>query len=348
VTVAPEVTPEETASSQTIHTVTAGQNLLIIAQMYGVTQQEIADANNIGVDDILSIDQELIIPVDNGTVAPVVHAVTAGENLLIIARTYGVTQQEIADANGIDVDDILSIGQELTIPVTTNEGETAATAEPTTTPIVAQEQSTVHVVTSGEYIELIAAQYNVSVDDLLAANGLTSESLLSVGQELVIPTEGTIATSTPEPTTLPTLTSTPQSVAGIETYVQEDNLDDSEADAELSNSVNYVYTRPYLLGPVDGTTFMGEDATIVLNWTSSGILQPYEWYLVRIWPSDIEEEEVEIWTQATSARLSKLLRPTGDGKEQLLWQVTVVSRYSEAEIGTPLSPSSVSRTINWY
>ncbi len=334
-TVVSEATTEEPAASQTIHTVTAGQNLLVIAQMYGVTQQEIADANDMGVNDILSIGQKLIIPVEGGTATPVVHKVISGENLLIIARTYGVTQQEIATANGIDVDDILSIGQELVIPLAADDEDTVAVAEPTATPTVEPERATVHKVVSGEYIESIAAHYGVSADEILAANNLTLTSVLSIGQEIIIPAGGTAATRTPEPTATP--------LPGMPTVTPVPTLTPA-----ASESINYVYTKPYLLSPVNGAAFTGDDATILLNWTSSGILEPYEWYLVRIWPSDIGEEEIEIWTQATSVRLAEGLRPAQDEKQQLLWQVTVVSRYSEAEIGTPLSPSSTSRTIIWY
>lgn len=46
----------------------------------------------------------------------VVHVVVAGDTLFTIAQQYGVTMQDIIDANSLTNPDALSIGQELTIP----------------------------------------------------------------------------------------------------------------------------------------------------------------------------------------------------------------------------------------
>lgn len=55
--------PQTTADGQIIHVVEPGQNLFRISLRYGVTVQEIVDANNLGsANAILSIGQQLIIP----------------------------------------------------------------------------------------------------------------------------------------------------------------------------------------------------------------------------------------------------------------------------------------------
>ncbi len=63
--------------------------------------------------------------------------VQPGEYLTLIAEQYGVTAQEIADANGIAMDSILSVGQELIIPGTepapTSTEAATATPEPSPT-----------------------------------------------------------------------------------------------------------------------------------------------------------------------------------------------------------------------
>lgn len=46
---------------------------------------------------------------------------------------------------------------------------------------------TVHVVQSGDTLGSIAVLYNVSVEDLMRANGLTDPNVLDVGQTLLIP-----------------------------------------------------------------------------------------------------------------------------------------------------------------
>ncbi len=59
-------------------------------------------------------------PTSTPTIAePVVHVVAKGDNLGAIARQYGVAIEDIAKANKIGVDAILTIGQKLVIPGTT-------------------------------------------------------------------------------------------------------------------------------------------------------------------------------------------------------------------------------------
>jgi LysM repeat protein len=62
----------------------------------------------------------------------------------------------------------------------------------------------VHVVQSGETLGTISQRYNVTIDDIMAANGLDNPNFLSVGQQLVIPVGGL-----PEPTAVPTETPPP-------------------------------------------------------------------------------------------------------------------------------------------
>jgi LysM repeat protein len=104
-----------------IHTVVAGQGLLEIAAIYGVSVEEIMAANGLTDQDILRIGQELIIPgvspQDAAEVQGNLHTVQAGESLLSIALLYGVTVEELQEANDLDNPDAIFIGQQLIIPV---------------------------------------------------------------------------------------------------------------------------------------------------------------------------------------------------------------------------------------
>ncbi len=65
------------------------------------------------------------------------------------------------------------------------------------------EGPTVHVVQLGETLGSISQRYSVTVEDIMAANGLDNPNFISVGQEFIIPIGG-LATATPAPTeTLP-------------------------------------------------------------------------------------------------------------------------------------------------
>jgi len=66
------------------------------------------------------------------TIGAQVHVVQAGEYLSVIAARYGITAQELADANNMSLNDILQIGRELIIPGTV--AEPTATLAPTASP----------------------------------------------------------------------------------------------------------------------------------------------------------------------------------------------------------------------
>ncbi len=95
-------------------------------------------------------------------------------------------------------------------------GEVSGTLEPGTTQLAEQSpgsgcQNSTHVVISGDTLVGIASQYGVSVDDLVTANQAVDPSfnpdVLSVGQELVIPTCG-VPSQAPVPTPTDTLVPT--------------------------------------------------------------------------------------------------------------------------------------------
>ena len=54
-------------------------------------------------------------------------------------------------------------------------------------PAYAQSSGPIYIVQPGETLTSIAARFNVTLDELMAANGITNPNLLNAGQELVIP-----------------------------------------------------------------------------------------------------------------------------------------------------------------
>lgn len=57
----------------------------------------------------------------------------------------------------------------------------------------------VHTVQAGDTLNRISQQYDVSVEDIMAANGMTDPNFIAVGQQLIIPVGGL-----PQPTVAPT------------------------------------------------------------------------------------------------------------------------------------------------
>ena len=67
-------------------------------------------------------------------------------------------------------------------PAAATPGEATATPDPAAPPV-----PRVHVVVEGENLTTIAADYGVTVEDILAINNLANGDLLQLGQELIIP-----------------------------------------------------------------------------------------------------------------------------------------------------------------
>ena len=163
------------------YTVERGDSLWSIARRFGVTVQEIKDANDL-VSDTLSIGQSLIIPgisagddledsEDNVTV-PTTYTVASGDSLWSIANRFGVTVNDLKSANSL-TSNLLSIGQVLIIP-------TAGSNFPT------NPTYTTYTVVSGDSLWSIANKFGTTVDAIKTLNNLTS-NLLSIGQVLQIP-----------------------------------------------------------------------------------------------------------------------------------------------------------------
>lgn len=111
------------------------------------------------------------------------HIVQPGETLYRIAQQYGVSVDAIAAANNIVNRSLLYSGQILVIP------DANAAAVPPSQPPAATNNGT-YVVQRGDTLAKISRTYGVTLQALMAANGITNPNLISVGQTLVIPGAG--------------------------------------------------------------------------------------------------------------------------------------------------------------
>ncbi len=115
------------ADNDIIHTVKYGETLGWIAWRYGVTVREIMDANDLTNANYIYAGEKLTIPVPESDYTT--YTVVSGDSLLTIAAQFGVTVRDIARANGLWNINLIYVGEELLIPVTSS-----ATPTPTARP----------------------------------------------------------------------------------------------------------------------------------------------------------------------------------------------------------------------
>lgn len=94
-----------------IHVVQKGQTLFRIAQSYGVSEQAIADANELDLADTLVVGQAMVIPIQGQY-----YWVQAGDSLYAIARRFNIQVEQLVQANRLSVNQVLPIGLRLYIP----------------------------------------------------------------------------------------------------------------------------------------------------------------------------------------------------------------------------------------
>ena len=155
---------------QTTYVVQNGDTLYSIAKRYNTTPSAIMDLNGLTTA-ILMIGQILTIPGDiestGEDIQTNIYVVQKGDSLYSIAREYGVSVERLKEENGLTTD-ILTVGQILTIPETSNN------------------TTNLYVVQKGDSLWSIANRFSVSINAIRMINNLTSD-VLSIGQTLIIP-----------------------------------------------------------------------------------------------------------------------------------------------------------------
>lgn len=105
---------------------------------------------------------------DLGYTGPVLYRVEKGDSLWKIAQKYGLGMKELAAVNNLSLNEVLRVGQVLTVPG----------------------KHQVYRVKKGDTLWNIAKKFNVSIISIARQNGLEDVNVLRAGQRLVIPQFG--------------------------------------------------------------------------------------------------------------------------------------------------------------
>ncbi|HLG69922.1 MAG TPA: LysM peptidoglycan-binding domain-containing protein [Chloroflexota bacterium] len=145
------------------------------------------------------------------------YTVQANDSLPAIARAVGVSEEALLAYNGLTSSDALTVGLGLRIPdlakVPPDQLRIKDTAPhdaspPLEVPLPPQKASpelTVRTVRKGDTAGALAASFGVSEASLLVSNNLDKDSVLQVGQTLVIPHQNGRLVATKPGDTLPAL-----------------------------------------------------------------------------------------------------------------------------------------------
>ncbi len=213
-----------------IHKVEAKETLFGISRRYGVTVDQLKQANpELGG---LAIDQLLSIPYPTRTAASPkpdahsqFHIVAAGDTFYSISRLYNTSVDSLMQMNklsstALSLGDTLVVGYKNTpekLPPAPALADNTNDVQETLPNNAASGNETIHSVAASETLYSIARKYEVTTDQLKKWNKLQSNAL-SIGQELVI-NKTKKKGQTKDTTSTPTLVEIPE---------QEEAIDDVE------------------------------------------------------------------------------------------------------------------------
>ncbi|MGG1397368.1 LysM peptidoglycan-binding domain-containing protein [Bacillus salipaludis] len=210
-TKAKTTTVTKTSSPVKTYTVKSGDALIKIANKYDVSVGDIKLWN--GLDSTIIYPGQVLKvagtgssgatftteavakkPATTSNTATTTYVVKKGDSLSKIAVKFKSTVSELKKLNGLNSDRI-RVGQKLKVP---------GTAKTTTTTSSTTKNVSTYTVKSGDTLGKIAKQFDLSLQDLKALNGLKS-NLIRVGQKLKVTGKPVVAATPPETPTRPSV-----------------------------------------------------------------------------------------------------------------------------------------------
>jgi LysM repeat protein len=172
-----------------LHTVESGQTLFSICKAYKVTEEEIILSNPEIQNKTLKLGQVVKIKINDEVSSDgkhIVYTVKPGDTLYSLCRKYGITEEEFYLINtDVKKNKALKIGQEIKFPVKVIEDKIPDAIKDTVNFVY-------HLIDKGETVYGLTKKYNVTKEELIAANPDFDGISLKVGDVLKIPKKALI------------------------------------------------------------------------------------------------------------------------------------------------------------
>lgn len=201
------------------YTIKSGDNLSALARQFNISIDTLTSLNNMSIADSIYVGQTLTVPANvnvsntassnsnasstnnsasnSSSVATTNYKVKAGDTLIGIANSIGMSAEQVAAVNSnFDAKARLQQGQTIKVPVSKEQ-----------VALKLNDESVSYKVSSGDTLTGVAKRYNITISDLAAANGLNSNSQLILGRNITIPAKGSVPVSSknaPATNTAPT------------------------------------------------------------------------------------------------------------------------------------------------
>jgi LysM repeat protein len=194
------------------YTVQSGDTLYSIAHRHHTTIREVLEANHLERNAVLRVGQVLKVPLDTyrpapemtqkrskATVAtrstsdePVDYTVQSGDTLFSIARKHHTSIRELLEANGLERNAVIKVGQHLRVPTNTyppSKPKIREAKAPSPAPVRSAPKASskdIYVVKPGDTLFSIARKNRIVLSKLMRINGIGLTTQLHAGQTLRI------------------------------------------------------------------------------------------------------------------------------------------------------------------
>jgi LysM repeat protein len=185
-----------------VHVIKPGQSLWMVAAYYDADLDYLYQINGLGENDVVQPGDEIYVQLAEGQPPPptptprLTYLVQEGDSSWLIAARHGIELDFFLSLNGLAEDTVLQPGTEVRVHLAAGEAP-----PPTPTPPVT------YKVQEGDSLWTIAAQHNLTIEQLLTWNNLTEDSFIVAGEELTI--------REVEPTATPTATATATAAVAV-------------------------------------------------------------------------------------------------------------------------------------